>query len=686
MNHLTIFWTTYPTPSSMKKFVWVILLILPLAAQSQKPPIKFGEVSMDELKMVRYEKDTAAAAVILTDFGESTMIYTQGVGFTIRFERIKRIKILNKKGYEFANESISLYHTTKADEKLGSLKAVTYNLEGGKRVETKLKPDAIFKEKSSESLTLVKFTLPNVKEGSVIDITYEILSEFIYNFQDWEFQSTIPIQWSEYRTHIPQYYHYDQFMQGYLQVSINEQNVNRRSIPIVVSQGVSEIGRSSSAVENVDYQEYSSRWVVENAPAFKVEPFMNNYRDYFSKINFEIAYTEFPNKPREDYMGTWAVLNKEFLESASFGGAIKNAGFLDNITEEVIKGTDDPKEKIAKIYAYVKENIAWDEAYRKYTSDNLKTILNKKRGNSADINLILVSMLQRGGMNAAPVLISTRNHGFVREQFPQSAQFNYVIAAIRVEDKITFLDATDRTLPMNVLPEHCLNGKGYLIANDNPGWVSIIPNFKSRTVSSFDFAINDEGELSGKINISHDGYPAQEMRQRYHSKGEADYVSGLGSAHHWEVEKSAFDNLQKLNEPAKESLDIKVPEYAQKGEGTLYLNPVVMNQITENPFKTETRAYPVDFGSPSERLLMGKFVIPSGYVVEELPKVKVLGLPKNGGKYTYSISVTGNTIQFTSHLIINQALFTQQEYPNLKEFYNQVVAKQAEQIVLRKKQ
>lgn len=60
-------------------------------------------------------------------------------------------------------------------------------------------------------------------------------------------------------------------------------------------------------------------------------------------------------------------------------------------------------------------------------------------------------------------------------------------------------------------------------------------------------------------------------------------------------------------------------------------------------------------------------------------------MPENAARYTYSVAQNGNIISLTSMFHINKSLFTQLEYPYLREFYNQVVAKQAEQIVLKKK-
>ncbi len=107
--------------------------------------------------------------------------------------------------------------------------------------------------------------------------------------------------------------------------------------------------------------------------------------------------------------------------------------------------------------------------------------------------------------------------------------------------------------------------------------------------------------------------------------------------------------------------------------------------MEENPFRSEKREYPVDFCSAVEETYLMKLTLPAGYAVDEMPKTKLIALPGNAGKFTYSCAQTGESLTVVSSLLINKNLFTQEEYPHLREFYDQVVAKQAEQIVLKKK-
>ena len=115
------------------------------------------------------------------------------------------------------------------------------------------------------------------------------------------------------------------------------------------------------------------------------------------------------------------------------------------------------------------------------------------------------------------------------------------------------------------------------------------------------------------------------------------------------------------------------------------MNPFIVGQISGNPFKLETREYPVDFGAPFDEVYIIKVKLPAGYSVDEMPKPKVLLLPGNAAKYVMSSALNGDAVTVTSTLSVNKTMFTSDEYQGLREFYSQVVAKQTEQIVIKKK-
>ena len=436
---------------------------------AQKAPIKFGDVPMEDLKMTSYAPDTSAAAVVLADYGEARISVTSTV--TMNFERHIRIKILKKEGLDFANAEVLLYHVGSGEEKVAQLKAATYNLEAGKIVENKMSKDGVFKEKFNKYFDRQKFTLPNVKVGSVIEYSYTVISEFYTNFPNWRFQTSIPTRLSEYYAFIPEFFHYQKYLQGY--VPITNYEVTPKPTP--------------------SYEAQVHHWICKDVPAFKKEPYMTSEDDYVSKINFALARVNFPGQLSQEIMTSWASLNKGLVEDSDFMGVINGSGFLKKNAEEVTAGITEPVDKIRAIHSYVKNNIEWTGEKEMYPG-NLKKVLETKKGDAADINFVLGSMLEKAGFAVDMVLLSTRDHGFVRQEFPMRKQFNYVICSVKLNDKTFLLDATEPFLPMELLPDRCLNGQGMVVSKLNHGWVNLETKAKSKTVITAD--LQRKSELS----------------------------------------------------------------------------------------------------------------------------------------------------------------------------------------------
>ena len=124
-----------------KKLLYYALFSLQLVLQvtaQEKSKIKFGNVTDKDFATKVYSIDSNANAVVIADIGSSNIEGNNKAWFSLVFRHFKRIHILNKNGYDIANVSISLYSDADDEEQLEKLRAVTYNLEDGKVVETKL--------------------------------------------------------------------------------------------------------------------------------------------------------------------------------------------------------------------------------------------------------------------------------------------------------------------------------------------------------------------------------------------------------------------------------------------------------------------------------------------------------------------------------------------------------------------
>ncbi len=669
----------------------VILAFCNQAALANKA--KWGQVSLNELKMTFYEPDPDAAAVVLSDFGYSYMQYqSQGGSFQLVFERHKRIKILKKSGYDHATHAIPLYHNaSNKKEKLHSLKGFTYNLVDGKVVKTKLNSDDTFTEKVNDNWDNKKFTMPNVVEGSVIEFSYTVTSDFYSNLQSWEFQEDIPVLWSEYIVRMYEYFDFKPMIQGYF--AFETLPVKKVTEKIYYKQeggfDVSSAGgqRVPSSVTTIDVEAITSHWQAQNIPALKEEPYITTLEDYVTKISFDLSAVRWPNQPAKPYSQTWASLDNTLLNADDFGGQLNKGGFLKSEIAAISAIHKEPEAKMLAMHNLIKSKMKWDGKYRIGASGTIRKAYDNGTGSSGDINLLLVAALREAGLEADPVILSTRNHGRIMPMFAQLSKFNYVVAHVSIDGKTYLLDATDAFNTPNMLPYRCLNGEGRLVRKDNAStWVPLTSPERMVELYNVQMEVNASGQFESKWSLSSSGYAAQHKRKEAHTEGKDKYLEKFKkNLQDWEVSNLEIKNMEELSKPFSISCEAHSTETVVAGD-LIYLNPLLFSRMKENPFKMEDRQFPVDYGMAQETTYILNFRVPDGYKVEELPKNAIIDLPDGGGRFSYMLAVQGNVIQLSSRMNLRKPLYFAEEYTSLKEFYGHVVAKQAEQIVLRKSQ
>jgi hypothetical protein len=662
-------------------------------ALGQAPePIKFGKPDLKDFDAKNFVADSAAEAVVLCDYGSSRFVYIDG-DFRIVFDRITRIKILKKSGYDRATVKIPLYHKNGNEEKLSKPRGFTYNMVNGQLVKEKLETESIFREEAGPNVTVRKFTMPNVRENSVIEYAYSVTSDFTFNFQDWQFQDDIPVRWSEYRASIPKYYDYKMLMQGFTAVEVSEHTTGTMQVSVTEKGGYVGSGfntqhvASSTSMVPVPLKEH--RWAMKDVPAFRDEPFMTSAKDYVSRIDFELAGMQWEGQPYQAVANTWHKINEELIAHENFGGQIKRAGFLkEQLTPLMAKETT-PQAQVAAVHALVRKAVKYDGQDWLYSSGPVRRAYDQHRGNAADINLLLIAALREAGFKANPVLLSTRDHGYVDpDLMPLLSRFNYVVAHVTLPDgKELLADATEEFLPVGMLPARCLNSVGRLIMPEASGskWISLAPQQRLTEYQHVQLTLDEKGGYTGKVHSEHGGYGGLLQRDQLRDKGEKKFVESLVQGREgWNMSKYAFLQRDVLEKPLTLDYEMTIAG-GEAPVGTLYLRPLQHFGNSRNPFVHEDRKFPVDFGFPMDETLLVSITLPTGYEVEELPKPTLLALPDNGGRFSFQTQPGAGTVQIVSRLNLSRPVYSPQEYTALREFYRLVVAKQMEQIVVKKK-
>jgi Domain of Unknown Function with PDB structure (DUF3858)/Transglutaminase-like superfamily len=672
----------------MKNPRWIVLLTCLFLQQNYLPAqdklnIKFGKVSPEDFDLSKVKYDSGAAAVIIADIGNTSFEGNHKGDFTLIFKRFKRVKIINKNGFDAADESFTVYHDGLDEERLSDVKAITYNLENGQIIQTKLDEKSIFTDKLDKFKSRKKFTMPAVKEGSIIEIEYTIKSDFYYGLRAWNFQGEYPRLWSEYEVRIPSFFHYVQLSQGDQAFFVK----TGKSEPTVYA--IRESGGTESD-ENYQINAFENviRWVKKDVPPLKEESYTTTISNHISRIEFQLHYVQFnETSERHTYMGDWFMASEKMLKNPNFGGALDDDNhWMAEELRTITAGCHSDLEKIQKIYAFVRDNFTCTDYDEIYTDNPLKLVFKKRNGNVAEINLLLTAMLRHENIKADPMVLSTRDNGYPSEIYPLMSRFNYVICSASDQEKTYYLDASRPRLGFGYLPIDCYNGMARTINKEKPYAVYFSPDSLKETKQTSVIIINDEkGFPSGSFQSVLGNIESFELREKIKKKSEKTFFKDIQTAYgsDIELENEGLDSLTQLEKPVNMHYEFNLKSLAS--EDILYFNPMLSEGYKDNPFKAAERTYPVEMPYCFDEVYNLNMEIPNGYTVEELPKSARVALNETQGFFEYLIQKGETGIQMRSHIRLNKANFTPDEYNVLRDFFAYVVKKQSEQIVFKKK-
>jgi hypothetical protein len=662
----------------MLKLKLIIALLLPAALANAQNPVKFGIVSEADFE-THYPVDTGPGAVVIADIGNASIIGNTKGWFSILFRHFKRVHVLDKNGFDLANVSIRLYREGENETKLDRLKATTYNIENGKLVQTRLEGKSVFSEKINKNITLKKFSFPAVKEGSIIEFEYTTISDFVNLPDAWEFQGAYPRLWSEYTLETPSFFTYVFLRQGYLKYDITDRKDGVKSYNVRITTNLNQMQNVSVTAGVSEF-----KWVVRNVPPLREENFTTSINNHLQKIQFELSEQSDPLEAHH-YIESWEQVTEWLLGHSDFGKPLtENSDWFSGETGPVIKGVTDNLQKAKRIFEYVRDNYTCTDNSALFIEKTMRDVIRNKNGNVAELNLLLVGLMRQAGIDADPVILSTRDHGVVYEAFPIITQFNYVISRIKVNGKDYFLDASGKEHGFGFLPLRCYNESARVV-NAAAEQVKLSADQLSEKKSTTIFIINEKGNWTGTVQQTPGYYESTGLRQSIKEKGNNYYDGELKKAYgsEFSVKNIVIDSLE--NKESRLGIKYEIIEQGDKEE-IIYFNPMLAEGYRENPFKSSSRQYPVEMPYSIDEIYTLLVEIPDGYEVDEMPAEAIVKFNRNDeGLFEYRLSRSGNSLSLRSRLLLKKANYLPEEYNTLREFFDLVVKKHAESIVFKKK-
>ncbi len=667
----------------MKYLITLLLAALCLPGYSQKEIPAYGKIDIDDLKMEKCDFEPNASALKLIDYGDvvfefgasnSFPAYASSGGsgggkFRVKMTRRTRIKIFRKDGFNFADVKLRYYSKNEA-EQITDLSAKTYNIDpSGKIVESSLEKNSVFKKKIDSRMSELVFTMPEVREGSIIEYKYNIYLESVSNLKDWYFQDIIPTRLSAYRLLIPNYF---TFLTA-LYTNLPVEDIRRV-----------EDHSASTSDGTLKFAAERRFFKMKNIPSVKNEPHMSSYRDYLQRVEFQLSKINYGSGEEKDVMSNWLILTNELLADEDFGLQLKKDIPLKDEMKSLLSSTPDPYRKMIIIYDHLRKNITWNGADGIYGFDGARTVWDRRSGSSGDINLLLINLLRKEGVSALPILVSTRDNGLVNEESPFLYQFNKVMAYVKIGKAHYVLNAAEKYCPAHLIPGDAMNTRAFVVDVMSGGFISLFNSKSNTNAVAVNGVIHEDGRMKGDAKIYSYDY-ARIPRTRTlteNPKNFKDYFtldySGL-VVDSFSLKNDTADSLA-----LEQAVHFDMPLNSSGNYKYFTLN--LFSGLDKNPFLTNERITDIDFGINQSFTIHGNYHLSDGYTLVEKPKDLLLLSPDSSIMFQRLSQITpAGGLQTRITFNVKKPSYPASFYPDIKEFYQRMFGILDEQIVIQKK-
>lgn len=605
--------------------------------------LKMPKFTIEDLKKAKSNIDEKAPAEILY---RSIHYRVDPYNGQLIKQYAYRIKIYDKdKSESWLNLEIPIRENSAGSrETLNSIKAYVFNLENEKIEETKVDKSSKFKSKENKYTTVNKYAFPNIKNGSVIEYQYEVVSPFLYEIPLIYMELDTPSMYSEYVLDAPTNMSYNIDFTGSLKPK---------------HQKVGE-----EFLYGADSKTY--RFAYENVKAFKDEKFVKNSDNYRTKIRAELHSTFF-NNGLKTYTSTWEDIRKKLWEDEEFGLQYKKDKLVKDLLPKNISEEKDELKKVNSIFDFVKNTYTWNHTAGFYTENGLKELAKTKTGNTGDLNLMLINMLRSENLKAYPILISTVGNGFVNLTFPNVGNFNYVIAAVEINKNVYLYDATSKQSKEGILPSRVWNSNGLLLRDDKAEVISLNNIKTSYSTHTTKAKINPDGTVTGQYQDQDEGLFALNAKENFDEnpdKYKKQYKENF-SVDFSNISSRVLDTGEFRSTMNFESSNL-IDDLGKRK----IINPLLFLHQTSNDFdQQEERKYMIDFISPISKTKIVEIEIPEGYDVADLPKSKKIVTEDKEISYSYTVEKKDNKILTVSTYEIASADYPKEYYPAFKQIW-----------------
>ena len=433
--------------------------------------------------------------------------------------------------------------------------------------------------------------IPGVEVGSIVEYAYEY--EY-YNPEDprlfspgYFFQGEEPVVFSRVKVEAPK------------DVTLNYMTRN-------FSEALQEEPDIEDTGESLVYT-----WQVEEMPPVTPEPYMPPMADVVPMMDASIFQSH------EDVFELLRGLQE---------ARIRVTPDIKAAVEEIVAGVESVDEKIARIYHWVQENTRYISIKGSlgagFSGHTAQETFENRYGDCTDKAVLFATMLEAIGVDSYPVIVRTNDSGVATTEIP-TLSGNHCISEVCLPDRSFYLDATAQNYryPYLRMDDHGVYALNAIRGHINK--IPVPPPSENRRYSRLEVVIEPNGDAKVRTRNEYNGNIEAGVRGFWKRTREdnrklmmAQYVNSISPGA--TLDDFTLSDLNDLAKPLTMTIDYTLAQHAIRAKDLMYFRvPTLERDYGE--VSLETRRYPIQYMTTTERILEIDLRLPEGFRPEWFP-------------------------------------------------------------------
>lgn len=516
-----------------------------------------------------------------------------------------------------------------------------------------LDPEARRLIRVNERYSMLEFTMPQVKPGTILEYRYTIRRRYIEELPDFPLMMEQPVDLAQVRL----------INSTFVRYHIRESQPRQA---LAYYETKADTGRIRTIFRGRSAEPLLIQsWQASQIPALREEPLSGSLDQHRWKMRFQ--WSEFGN-PRQYLENGWELVA---------AGLRRREGLFDNITgatearalgAQLGASIPDQTARMEYLFKYVRDKAVMSVHRGITDTDDPSKVLKGEAASPALINQVLIAVLQGAGLEAWPVLATSRDFGRIEPHFPSIYAFNRVLVGVRIGQTYHCLDGSQRWNQAFIVPEEVLHTQGLWVTDQQTQWIPLAtPQSRSARQIYLKGEIDTRGLLKGELNSFHRGYEQLRLLQRREQQNDPFQVA----------EELLFRNTGRVRylsghfvEQADQSgfqLSLEIPSYGLSFRDGLEIYPLLIGAIEQNPLISDQRSLPLQQPVPESLVFEAELRVPRGY---RMPKAEDrMEVSRAGARLMLTYTQTGDLLRYRVEMDMPSLMLPADQVGELRDFY-----------------